>query len=93
MPLPTILPRPPLLALLLLILLAGCCHARIVGFYNTRPMRDRQGHIMDAHDGSVQRFHGRGPFYMHTVSYGLCEVGSRSGDQVDVFDRPLSPST
>ena len=76
MPLPTMLPRPPLLALLLLLhLLGGCCHARIVRCDNTRPMRDRQGHIMDVHDGSVQRFHGRGPFYMHTVSYGLCEVG------------------
>lgn len=76
-------PRPPLppsrapLLLLLLLLLGArscCCQARRVAFDNTQPMRDRAGHIMDAHDGSVQRFDADGPFYMHAVSYGLCEV-------------------
>lgn len=70
---------PPLLAVCLLsssllLLLGCCCQARLVRFDNTQPMRDRQGRIMDAHDGTVQRFHGRGPFYMHAVAYGLCEV-------------------
>lgn len=67
--------RPPLLAAVALLLVgSGCCQARLVHFDNTQPMRDRHGQIMDAHDGTVQRFGGKGPFYMHTVSYGLCKV-------------------
>ncbi len=65
--------RRLVLAVLLLLLL-GQAVARLVQYDNTQPMLDREGNIMDAHDGSVQRFHGRGPFYMHTVSYGLCKV-------------------
>lgn len=73
--------RPPPLLLqrasfLLLLLFVQQCRGRLVRFDNTQPMRDRQGRIMDAHDGTVQRFHDRGPFFMHAVSYGLCEVGA-----------------
>lgn len=63
---------PPLLLLPLLLLASAS--ARRVQFDNTQPMRDREGRIMDAHDGSVQRFDPDGPFYMHAVAYGLCTV-------------------
>jgi hypothetical protein len=37
-------------------------------------MLDVDGAIMDAHDGTIQQFEPEGPYYMHAVSYGLCQV-------------------
>jgi len=37
-------------------------------------MLDTEGRILDAHDGTIQRFHDDGPYYMHAVEYGLCQV-------------------
>lgn len=59
------------LALLLLLLPST---AKLVLYDNTSPMRDSQGRILDAHDGTIQRFQEDGPYYMHAVEYGLCQV-------------------
>lgn len=59
------------LALLLLLLPSS---GKFVLFDNTRPMLDTTGRILDAHDGTIQRFHDDGPYYMHAVEYGLCQV-------------------
>ncbi len=68
--------------LLLLLALAPIpTKSKLVLYDNTQPMRDDQGHIMDAHDGTVQRFSEDGPYFMHAVSYGLCEVRGASGKQ------------
>lgn len=32
-----------------------------------------------AHDGSIQRFSPSGPYYMHAVSYGLCQAALPHG--------------
>lgn len=40
---------------------------------NLKPRLDSGGVIIDAHDGTVQRFGDQGPFYMHAVQYGLCQ--------------------
>lgn len=50
------------------------CSAKLVFYDNTRPMLDTEGRILDAHDGTIQRFHDDGPYYMHAVEYGLCQV-------------------
>jgi hypothetical protein len=44
---------------------------------NLVPRLDTSGKIMDAHDGSIQRFGGF--YYMHAVSYGLCEEPANLG--------------
>lgn len=48
--------------------------AKFVLFDNTKPAFDTEGRILDAHDGTIQRFHEDGPYYMHAVEYGLCQV-------------------
>jgi hypothetical protein len=58
-------------------LVMSVCRGVSVAFIdNTAPRRDLNNEIMDAHDGSVQRFPsaaGAGAaFWMHTLSYGLC---------------------
>eukprot|EP00756_Hemistasia_phaeocysticola_P048586 Hpha_TRINITY_DN23002_c0_g1::TRINITY_DN23002_c0_g1_i1::g.109264::m.109264 len=47
--------------------------ARLVTFSNTAPRRDASGTILNAHDGTTQRFSPHGPFFYHAMSYGLCK--------------------
>jgi hypothetical protein len=65
---------PPSLLRLLLLLVLGSGAAKLVLYDNTRPVFDTEGRILDAHDGTIQRFHDDGPYYMHAVEYGLCQV-------------------
>jgi hypothetical protein len=69
--------------------------ARSITFDNLSPRRDTRGRIMDAHDGTIQRFHGKGPYFMHAVAYGDCvaptpygcdesyQTGHKCGFQLD----------
>lgn len=50
--------------------LAAAAAAVPVVINNTLPRLDSNGVIMDAHDGSIQRFEPGGPYYLHAVSYG-----------------------
>ena len=53
--------------------------ARLVTFDNTKPRRDVNGVIINAHDGTTQRF-GATPFYYHAMGYPACpEPGTKSG--------------
>ena len=69
---------PPLsllhLLLVVALLLLSSTAAKLVLYDNTRPMLDTEGRILDAHDGTIQRFQDDGPYYMHAVEYGLCQV-------------------
>jgi hypothetical protein len=40
---------------------------------------DNKGEIMDAHDGTIQQFGGKGDFYIHAVSYGDCKAPTGQG--------------
>ena len=55
---------------------------RNVTIDNLKPRLDVNGVIIDAHDGSVQQFGGRGLFYMHAVQYGLCAEPANYGCDV-----------
>lgn len=70
------MPPPWLLRLVLVLVLAILLptFGKLVLYDNTSPMLDNQGRILDAHDGTIQRFHDDGPYYMHAVEYGLCQV-------------------
>ena len=72
-------PSLPNLLLVVALLLLSSTAAKLVLYDNTRPMLDTEGRILDAHDGTIQRFQDDGPYYMHAVEYGLCEVGTSFG--------------
>ena len=52
---------------------------RNVTIDNLKPRLDVNGVIIDAHDGSVQQYGGKGLFYMHAVQYGLCAEPAKYG--------------
>eukprot|EP00047_Mylnosiga_fluctuans_P006490 m.247211 g.247211 ORF g.247211 m.247211 type:complete len:382 (-) comp15327_c0_seq1:59-1204(-) len=64
---------------LAVIVLAGLAAARMVTIDNTKPRLDINGQIIDAHDGSIQRFTPDGPYYYHGVAYGLCKEPANYG--------------
>ena len=74
MPSPSFLRLLLVLVLVLLLLLPST--AKLVLYDNTRPIYDTGGRILDAHDGTIQRFNDNGPYYMHAVEYGLCQVSA-----------------
>jgi hypothetical protein len=62
------------------VMLAGTATGRLVTFDNTKPRLDVHGDIINAHDGTTQRFGGQGatgnsslsPFYYHAMGYPAC---------------------
>lgn len=71
-----------MLALVLLLAsLLAACRSKLVTFSNTQPKRDASGAIMNAHDGTIQRFTAGGRFYYHAMGYpGDCnETGKING--------------
>lgn len=52
---------------------------RTVTINNLAPRLDSSGVIIDAHDGSIQQFGNKPPFYMHAVQYGLCQEPANYG--------------
>lgn len=52
---------------------------------NTQPRRDVQGHIIDAHDGSLQFFAGR--YYLYGTAYGETE-GFTINNRYRVYSSP-----
>jgi hypothetical protein len=62
---------------LLFALVSGAAAATTIN--NLAPRLDVNGVIVDAHDGSVQMFGGKPPFYMHAVQYGLCHEPANYG--------------
>jgi hypothetical protein len=57
----------------------SACLAATVNISNVAPRLDTNGQIVDAHDGSVQRFIGHDGYWMHAVQYGLCEEPAKYG--------------
>ena len=54
--------------------------ARLVTFDNTKPRHDVNGGIINAHDGTTQRFGANDLFYYHAMGYPSCpEPGKISG--------------
>merc|ERR1719182_1264070 len=69
------------MALLACLLMSGLVSVtgRLVTFDNTKPRRDVNGDIINAHDGTTQRF-GATPFYYHAMGYPSCpEPGKIDG--------------
>jgi beta-xylosidase len=60
-------------------ILAATAFAKLVLFDNTRPRFDNAGNIVNAHDGSIQKFKKDGPYYIHAAEYGLCKEPARYG--------------
>jgi hypothetical protein len=53
---------------------------KLVTFDNTKPRLDSEGAILRAHDGTTQRFGGKGPYYYHAMGYPHCnETGAING--------------
>lgn len=66
-------------------LLATAAAAAPVFFNNLAPRLDSTGAIIDGHDSSIRKYGPTGPYYMHTVAYGLCQEPPRYGcDQTSV---------
>lgn len=66
-------------ALSLLLLAPLVAQGKLVTFDNNAPRLDVHGNIIDAHDGSIQRFTPDGPYYMHAMQYGLCKEPDNYG--------------
>lgn len=77
------LPRAPGAALLAAALLAAASmpstRAALVTFNNTVPRLTNTGEILDGHDGVIRRWHDSGPYWLYTLSYGLCTEPARYG--------------
>ena len=76
----------PLRRLAALLLLAASARGKLVTLSNVAPRRDSTGEILNAHDGTTQRFGGAGPFWYHAMSYPLCnETGAINGCNACVY--------
>ena len=64
----------------LLLVLSIITESKLVTFSNTVPRRDSSGAVIKGHDGTTQRFHGKGPFYYHAMGYPPCnQTGTING--------------
>jgi hypothetical protein len=55
----------------LVLVLPALCAGKLVTFSNVKPRLDSKGAIINAHDGTTQRFGSQtGPFYYHAM--GAC---------------------
>lgn len=81
-----------ILAPLRVALCLALCHARLVTFSNTLPRRDSAGAVLNAHDGTTQRFPSApGKFYYHAMGYPACnETGEVNGCNNCIFSRKNS---
>lgn len=73
-------------AWVLLASIAYVAHGRLVTFDNTKPRFDVHGGIINAHDGTTQRFGGHAtgnsslsPFYYHAMGYPACPEPGKIG--------------
>jgi hypothetical protein len=83
---------------LLLLLVLPLALAKLVTFSNVEPKRNASGAIMNAHDGTIQRYAPGGAFFYHAMGYPACnETGAVNGctkciygtaNSINVFSSP-----
>lgn len=58
----------------LALVLPALCAGKLVTFSNVKPRLDSKGAIINAHDGTTQRFGSRtaGPFFYHAMGAYAC---------------------
>lgn len=72
--------------LVFLLALAACSTGKLVTFSNVQPRRTSNGTIMNAHDGTTQRFGST--FYYHAMGYPTCnETGEINGCTNCIFSQ------
>lgn len=59
--------------------LAQTTSSKSVTIDNMVPRLDSTGTILDGHDGRLQKFNDSGPYYLHTLAYGLCNEPNGQG--------------
>eukprot|EP01116_Phalansterium_solitarium_P018894 TRINITY_DN5140_c0_g1_i1.p1 TRINITY_DN5140_c0_g1~~TRINITY_DN5140_c0_g1_i1.p1 ORF type:complete len:426 (-),score=61.04 TRINITY_DN5140_c0_g1_i1:27-1304(-) len=59
--------------------LLGVAVGKPVTINNLAPRLDVNGNIIDAHDGSIQKFSSNGPYFYHAAEYGLCKEPQNYG--------------
>lgn len=58
---------------------------KLVTIDNTVPRLTVTGDILDGHDGRISKFSPDGPYYLHTLSYGLCKGKLRPCPALSAF--------
>eukprot|EP01120_Amphizonella_sp_Union-15-10_P005527 TRINITY_DN1640_c0_g2_i1.p1 TRINITY_DN1640_c0_g2~~TRINITY_DN1640_c0_g2_i1.p1 ORF type:complete len:372 (-),score=59.67 TRINITY_DN1640_c0_g2_i1:190-1305(-) len=76
---PTTGSRALLLLFLVTLIFPTTTLAKKVTIDNLKPRYDIHGQIIDAHDGSIQKFSKDGLYYVHAMQYGLCKEPTRYG--------------